>query len=302
MALPLIPVALGLGAGGFLLWKGLRTPPSANQIATELKDTFSKPPKGGARRATFVVTKEDAFVRLVARLGTALAGTPTAPAIKLTGMSYFAQTAQRENGEKVVWIYTPGDPEAYLVRGGFYKIWAGREKMFGAPTSDEITEVRVDARLRKVNMVRQTFRNGYMIYNPKTKRSKGIWMPGGARGAKFTVADTKPRKKAWYESAWKAVKDEANLGDVAFVGVLAGIVIATAATCVVTVGTGCGPAIGLAIAGGMATACKAQSSVNTMRETSGGLTGGLCGDFSGYSNMASGEEDAEPYRAGDDSP
>lgn len=269
MALPLLPLAI-LGAGGFMLFRGMRAPAG--------RPTYLQPPKGSARASTFEVRKLDPVVKLVRDLGMDLVGHPVGPAVKYSEMNYYAQSFQRPNGERTVVIQKDGGDRAFLVRGGFYKIYAGREKMFGIPTSNERKVGREQTRLggKNYRITRQDFTNGYMTFDYGTGRSKGYWLPGGPNGAKFVVADTKPRRPAWYESAWDAIVEETTIGDVAFGGILAAEIVLTVAACVPpwAIAT-CAPAVGMAVTEAYPLACKARGVIDDTRGKEG-FTGGIC--------------------------
>ena len=157
---------------------------------------------------------------------------------------------------------------------------------------------------KKWQVTRQDFERGYMVYNPQTKRSKGVWLPGGKNGAKFTVADSKLPRPAWYERAWDSVVEETTLGDIAFLGTMAGWGISTALACVPPWALAtCAPVVGLALAEAYPVACAARGAIDQTRGKEG-FTSGICGtkliaSLAGAAG-SSAETDATPAAPGDD--
>ena len=302
MALPLLPLAV-LGAGGFMLFRGLRGGASSEAGAAKQFATVAAQAAENARRKPNIGRLQVSFTQAILaahqRTGAELAGAPQGPALDVVASPFIVQPFKRANGERTAIYFGRGAQRAHLVRGGFYKVFAGRERVFGLPTSDERAVGRVQIRMggKSYQIVRQDFERGFMVYDPSTGRSRGYWLPGGERGAKFVIYDSKPKRAAWYESAWAAIQEDVTLGDIAFALVVVTAVVGTAAACATIVG--CLPAIGATVLLNSSAACKARDTVEGFAKQGAGLTGKTCGVVHKVEALASmsspsGEEDAEP--------
>lgn len=306
MAFPLIPAVL-IGGGALLLLGR-----AANGLSA-WADVAGKARAGqpsAARRTVLNTTRVEPIAAAVRRLGLELTGKPLSVGMQFPELGYTVQPFQRANGEKTAIYHRDGAAKAFLVRGGFYQLYHGREKILGVPISDEFTIHRTRMGVR-IPYRKQLFEHGRMEWYPGSNRLVAWGRTPLGRGR---IYDSKPpvRDYPWYEDVGRYVAEEATLGDVIFAGVEAGAVLGTVGACLTVVG--CIPAIGIALVMQTPAACNAKRRGEQLarelgKETQPGKTDGICkvtAKLASLANMASGvssdsgEEGVEDADSGDE--
>lgn len=174
-------------------------------------------------------------------------GRPVAPLVAIPGL--VVQSFKRADGDRQTIYDSPRG--TFIVRGGFRRLYEGREGLFGLPTSDEV-ETKVSA-AKALNVPAtvsarvQTFERGRMIYLKKRERLiafASVRVPMVRDPVTRLIYDSRPppSRRSWYE--------DIGAGDVLLV--LASPIIAPALV-VAGIGAAAGPT-GLSIAGTAANA------------------------------------------------
>lgn len=161
MALPLLPLAI-LGAGGFMLFRGLR---GGAVVSVAMKPAFQL----ASGQLALQAARFSGLVIAAQARGGLEALSPALGSPK--GWAFQAVKRKSDSEKQLLFATSSGTPN-FLVRGGFYTYYDKFMSTLGRPKTDEYRIRDPNYRGmggRIIEIVRQDFQGGRMDWNPESK-------------------------------------------------------------------------------------------------------------------------------------